>query len=324
MSPFGHPLGVGTTGRPVGILKGMLATSNVISARATRVAALAMLPVHNHPEHQLLVPTRGVIDIDVAGQTLTLRAPQMVLIAAGQPHAYRQRSRVAAVLAVYVPTPLLTAAVDEAGAMVLQRHTLAIRELAYVLIELSARRDASGAETLSRSMAWLIAAAMAPTVDEGQRPPSPYVARALAFMRAHLREPVVVSTLARLVGTSERNLRRDFHRELSRSPRQIGLELRLDYAAEHLQSTDVAIEAVAAELGFASTSHFVQAFRRRHGETPARLRQRRRPPAPAAVSSKSALPDHALDSSSAKRSATTNSSPPADQQTNVDERSRPP
>ncbi|GAA2013154.1 helix-turn-helix transcriptional regulator [Microbacterium ulmi] len=43
-------------------------------------------------------------------------------------------------------------------------------------------------------------------------------------------------------------------------------------AARRLLSTDQDVRGIAAEVGYASTAAFISAFRRRYGETPARLR----------------------------------------------------
>jgi AraC family transcriptional activator of mtrCDE len=65
-----------------------------------------------------------------------------------------------------------------------------------------------------------------------------------------------------------------FGAAFGRSPIAYVREVRLRKAADMLRATDRPIDAIASRVGFASRSHFSQAFRDLFGESPSVLRSR--------------------------------------------------
>jgi quercetin dioxygenase-like cupin family protein len=65
----------------------------IISADATLTrytyAPGCVFPVHQHPDAQITVVHSGVIEFDVAGEQVVLRAGQVALIPGGVPHGAR-------------------------------------------------------------------------------------------------------------------------------------------------------------------------------------------------------------------------------------------
>jgi transcriptional regulator GlxA family with amidase domain len=102
------------------------------------------------------------------------------------------------------------------------------------------------------------------------------IRRALALMAFHRARPMTVSALARAVNLSAAHLRRLFRMELGRSPARVQRELALDHARELLQTTFLTVKEVMAASGWNDPSHFCREFKRRHGVSPAALRQRTR------------------------------------------------
>jgi AraC-like DNA-binding protein len=82
--------------------------------------------------------------------------------------------------------------------------------------------------------------------------------------------------LAHVAGVSPAHLRRCFNRDTGVSPRRFVLKTRIDRACRLLAESDAPVTTVALELGFSSSQHFAQAFRRHTGETASRHRQRHR------------------------------------------------
>ncbi|HEX2100818.1 MAG TPA: AraC family transcriptional regulator, partial [Candidatus Synoicihabitans sp.] len=99
----------------------------------------------------------------------------------------------------------------------------------------------------------------------------PDEARVLAaekWFQAHLNEQPTADQVARGTGISAAHLRRLFRSVRGRSPRDVFNRLRLDRAMQLLAQSDLKLSGVAAECGFASTSHFCQAFKKWVGTTP--------------------------------------------------------
>lgn len=87
------------------------------------------------------------------------------------------------------------------------------------------------------------------------------------------REPGIgAAELSRTFRISPAHLRRAFHRYLNQSPQQYLTERRLEEACRLLETTDLAIVDICAEVGFESLSHFTRLFKHRYNEPPARYR----------------------------------------------------
>ena len=98
---------------------------------------------------------------------------------------------------------------------------------------------------------------------------------AVALMEANLGEPLPTEDIARLVGVSRRQLERLFKQHLDALPSRYYAELRLARARRLLQQTSQSILQIGLASGFASGSHFSNAYRARFGHTPRDERSQR-------------------------------------------------
>lgn len=101
------------------------------------------------------------------------------------------------------------------------------------------------------------------------------VAEAVALMEANLEEPLPTEEIARLVNVSRRQLERLFKQHLDDMPSRFYTELRLARARRLLQHSGQSILQIALACGFASGSHFSNAYRARFGHTPRDERSQR-------------------------------------------------
>lgn len=104
----------------------------------------------------------------------------------------------------------------------------------------------------------------------------PALRRIVEEMGRELEDPLKMGELAGVAGLSTRQMERLFHRYFGKSPAQYYLSLRIERARELLLYTDRSVLDVAVAVGFASTSHFAQWFRRFHGTSPSDLRKKAR------------------------------------------------
>jgi transcriptional regulator GlxA family with amidase domain len=104
---------------------------------------------------------------------------------------------------------------------------------------------------------------------------APKLAEAVALMEANLGEPLPTEDIARLVGVSRRQLERLFKQHLDELPSRYYAELRLQRARRLLQQTGQSILQIGLACGFASGSHFSNAYRTRFGHTPRDARSQR-------------------------------------------------
>ena len=119
--------------------------------------------------------------------------------------------------------------------------------------------------------------------DEEQRAPvvartghgAPRLTEAVVLMEANLGEPLPTDDIARLVGVSRRQLERLFKQHLDELPSRYYARLRITRARRLLQQTSQSILQIALACGFASGSHFSNAYRAHFGHTPRDERNQR-------------------------------------------------
>jgi AraC-like DNA-binding protein len=97
---------------------------------------------------------------------------------------------------------------------------------------------------------------------------------AVAWYVEHLERDPPLDEIASAVGASSSHLRRLFHAAYSKGPHQVLQAARFARAHELMRGGGLALDAVAAACGFSDGSAFSRAFRQRHGQPPARWRER--------------------------------------------------
>ena len=83
-----------------------------------------------------------------------------------------------------------------------------------------------------------------------------------------------VTSLAREAGMSRSAFARDFRATLGVTPMEFVTRIRLNLARRLLVSTVRSVEAISAEVGFSSRSHFSRVFRDHYGTDPSTFRRR--------------------------------------------------
>jgi AraC-like DNA-binding protein len=98
-------------------------------------------------------------------------------------------------------------------------------------------------------------------------------AAALAELGQRLTDSQAIATTARVLGVSREHLSRSFTRAYGESPVSWLRRRRIDQAKVLLADARSSMSEIAAHCGFATASHFVQAFRRLTGVTPGGYRR---------------------------------------------------
>jgi transcriptional regulator GlxA family with amidase domain len=100
------------------------------------------------------------------------------------------------------------------------------------------------------------------------------LARAIAWMEAHLEQPYSLARLAEAASVSTRTLLRHFQQELSQSPLDYLHSLRCARARVMLEVTLESVPSIAAACGYADPAAFRRIFARYAGMAPAEYRKR--------------------------------------------------
>ncbi|NRO95709.1 helix-turn-helix domain-containing protein [Paraburkholderia sp. NMBU_R16] len=104
------------------------------------------------------------------------------------------------------------------------------------------------------------------------------VRHAALLMEENLEAPLNIAVIAKMIGTSVRQLERAFVAEMKVSPNEFYRGMRLRYARWMLLNTGRKVTDIAYECGFADSAHFIRVFRETYGVTPGKLRGSRTGP----------------------------------------------
>jgi len=96
---------------------------------------------------------------------------------------------------------------------------------------------------------------------------------ALESIRTDLRRSPSVRDLARRTGFSESQFRRVFLRTMGMLPVQYQRQVRMERACQLLRQTDLTVDAIASEVGYAETAFFSHSFKKLIGASPGRYRE---------------------------------------------------
>lgn len=99
------------------------------------------------------------------------------------------------------------------------------------------------------------------------------LSKAIHIMQDTIDRPLPLHDIARLSGTSIRQLARNFETELGTSPGRHYLNLRLEHARELVTKTRFSLTEISYASGFNSPSWFSRAFRSKFGFSPGALRK---------------------------------------------------
>ncbi|NNL57272.1 MAG: helix-turn-helix domain-containing protein, partial [Pseudomonadales bacterium] len=98
------------------------------------------------------------------------------------------------------------------------------------------------------------------------------IVRLTHWLRENFTQPISNEQMAGLLGISLRTLNRRFRQATTQTPFQYLQQLRVGYARDLLQHTNLGIADVAQQCGFCDSSHFCSLFKKHLGMTPGDFR----------------------------------------------------
>jgi AraC family transcriptional regulator len=104
-----------------------------------------------------------------------------------------------------------------------------------------------------------------------------WVDNAVELVRARFNQPLWLSDIAREVGFHPVHVARVFRRHFGMTIGEFIRQLRVEFARDRLQHTDLPLVEIALSAGFPSQAHFSTTFKHETGFTPGAYRRASRP-----------------------------------------------
>lgn len=232
---------------------------------------------HNHDYHQIVLPRRGVLEIEVAGRGGCVDQRRGVFLPAGDDHDF-QASGDNAFFVIDLPHAFFSRASH--CEPVLDRFCASpffdLGPLSHQLLTgagLIVRSNLS--EDVASAWTTLLLQDVAQQADLSLKR-RPAVTRAIDFMKRHIGEAITVADIARAAAVSQSVLYDLFKAETGMTPHAYLRDARLDHALELLSETSVPVAEIAIRTGYDDQSAFSRALRQKRGVTPAAWRRQAR------------------------------------------------
>ena len=95
----------------------------------------------------------------------------------------------------------------------------------------------------------------------------------LQYIQDHYKEPLTVESLARMANLNTAYFSEVFKQETGISPYEYLLQVSFSAAKDLLLYSSMSCAEIACEIGFCSSAHFIQSFKKRYGITPNKFRK---------------------------------------------------
>ena len=224
---------------------------------------------HRHDYHQVIMPYRGMLEIEVGREAGRVGGSIGAFVPAGCQHAFLAR-QANAFIVLDVPTDGGMPALDHAEVPVFFAVDPGVHGLLDSMHALAPRTLLAPA--YQQAWSTLLLGSLAGHgrhVDEAEL----VVRRATAFMKRRLADSIRVADIARAAGVSSRRLHEAFLKRRETTPHARLVALRLDAAERLLADPAQSIADIALRSGHADQSALTRAMRRERGATPAQVRR---------------------------------------------------
>lgn len=232
--------------------------------------------LHDHDFHQLVLPQSGSMDIEVDGRAGKVDWSQGVVIPAGARHAFlAQKANIFLVLDV--PATMFGGPknLDLSTRLQADKRFFPVGPEIRHLLQYASRSAPLLTSSPQVAESWSTLLLSSLTLPPGIIPEHGQftLARALAYIESHLDSRLSATEIARVAGTSERQLYVLFARHLNSTPFAHIATLRLNRAIDLLCETALSITEIAHRVGYADQSALTHALKKNRDLTPATVRR---------------------------------------------------
>jgi AraC-like DNA-binding protein len=237
-------------------------------------AAGDVIDRHRHDDHQLIYVSAGVLAIQTAAGAWVAAPDRAVWVPAGTWHEHR----------FYGASSFRTVGFSVAGAPLADDSPVVVAVSGLLRELLVACTDGALPADESRRIRAVVADQLRRARVQPITVPAARDARlawACDLVVANLAQPRTLAWLARRAGASERTLARLFRTEFGMTYPQWRTNARLFYAMIQLAG-EASVTEAAHRCGWATTSAFIDTFRRAMGQTPGSYKAAAPAPAPTA------------------------------------------
>lgn len=238
----------------------MQSVSNTLDVRSYQ----ADVCEHQHSYHQMVMPLRGCLEMEIDQRAGRVDARQGAVVLAGSAHSFaatQENGFIVADLSGDMPETL-----QDLGGFVVLSPSLS-DYLGFLSRALLSGVSEGNKQLMLQLLLQLLCEQPERRVQLDRR-----LQLALDFMQQNLGRPLRIQQVAGMAHLSSRQLQNLFQQQLGLSPQHYLLQLRMQHALTLLQDTDLSVQQVADACGYQNLSAFSARFSAYHGYSARRFR----------------------------------------------------
>lgn len=219
---------------------------------------------HSHGFHQLVLPLRGVINIELSAFSGKVAPGECVVIRTGELHHFTANTEARFVVADMETLPRNLV---DANQIAFSISTPLIRYLDFIEAQLEHQIEPEIEQSMFATFSLLLGKQrLMPRVDHR-------IQQVLQFMDQNLPQNMTISELSKRACLSETQFKKLFREQLGQSVMQYVTQKRMAKAKALLQHTDYPVQLIAEQVGYTDISAFSRRFSACFGLTPTRFSQ---------------------------------------------------
>ncbi|CAM3473583.1 AraC family transcriptional regulator [Parendozoicomonas haliclonae] len=214
---------------------------------------------HFHDWHQLVLPLKGVIDIEIPGFAGSVRPGECVFIHSGQLHHFKANAKARFVVADMHHVPWVD---DSTGWTVFSLSQPMVRYLEFIAAQLEHQVNPDLEHAMMETFTLLLAE------QEPHRQLSARIRQVQEHIASHLQDSLTITDLAAVACLSPTQFKKVFREQTGLSPLKYMTQVRMDKAKALLMHTDYPVQQVAEQVGYSDLSAFSRRFSSYFGLSP--------------------------------------------------------
>jgi AraC-like DNA-binding protein len=214
---------------------------------------------HSHDFYQLVLPIKGVINIDVGVFSGKVAPGECVLINKNEMHHFTANREARFVV---VETDMLPINLTEYGELVIAINPPLTSYLNFVEQQLEYQVNPVVERAMFHTLVLLLAEQQPlPRLDKR-------IGAVLLYIEQRLSDTITISGLAKIACLSDTQFKKVFREQVGQTAMQYVTQKRMEKAKALLQHTDYSIQMIAEHVGYIDISAFSRRFSNYFGLTP--------------------------------------------------------
>lgn len=224
------------------------------------------IQTHHHEHHQLVLPIKGELAMDIAGHQGEVYDQQAAIIASGKSHGFNA-SRGNRFVVVDIPESMAPE-LERLPTFIPVDNALS----QYVNFLHQQLQQGAIGHGCNQQMLLLLIHLLQDRFNDAM-PIDQRIEATRDYIDLHFHEPLSLAQLAVIAHLSPRQLSELFRRDIGMTPQQYQIEKRMQQAMHLLETSNISIQKVADQVGYNSLAGFSDRFRHHFGQSPRHFRQ---------------------------------------------------